>query len=348
MLGIVAGIAREIWKLFADAAPYIIFGLVVAGLMEALVKREQIARHLGSPGLRSVVNAALIGIPLPLCSCGVLPTAMALKKNGASKGATVSFLIATPESGIDSIAISYALLDPLMTVFRPLAALASAVIAGICENLFGVKEPAGKKTAMQGGCVFCELRTVHTHPIGERLRYGIVYAFTDLLCDLSKWLAIGIACGGIISYFVPESLIGRFLGYSPAAFLISLAAGIPMYICASASTPIAAALIAKGMSPGAALVFLLVGPATNTTSVLAIGKFLGKRSAAIYLLSLSTCALLSGALLNALYISSNIDIRREIRAGGELVPEAGRVAAALVLLFFMVRCQLVKHAHCEL
>ncbi|MGE5307817.1 MAG: SO_0444 family Cu/Zn efflux transporter [Deltaproteobacteria bacterium] len=332
------GIAREIWRMFTDAAPYVIFGLVIAGVIQALIKQERIAGYLGKPGMKSVLVAALIGIPLPLCSCGVIPTAVSLRKSGASKGSIVSFLIATPETGIDSIAISYALLDPLMTFFRPAAALVTSLFAGFCENVFGTPETRTFKEAP--ACVLCSATVAHTHSMAERLRLGIRYAFTDLLCDISHWLAIGIVAGGIISYFLPSEFVTRYLGYSFWSMALMLIIGVPLYICASASTPIAAAFIAKGMSPGAALVFLLVGPATNLATILAINKFLGRKSAAVYLVSISVCAIAAGFVLNAVYLMSGIDIATRIGEAGEIIPAPLRVLSALVLLFFMVKCNL--------
>jgi uncharacterized protein len=344
---VAAGIGFAIWQLFSDAAFYVLFGLAVAGVVQALVRQEYIVAHLGKPGIRSVLMAALLGIPLPLCSCGVIPTAVSLRKNGASKGATVSFLVATPESGIDSIAVSYALLDPLMTVFRPVAGLVTAVFAGICENFFGTRETGPAKKGEGSACAFCNLTDAHTHSAGERLRLGIAYAFTDLLCDISAWLAIGIVAGGAIAYFVPSSVIGSYLGYSFPAYVIALIAGIPMYICASASTPIAAALIAKGMSPGAALVFLLVGPATNIATILTVSRFLGKRSAVIYLFSIASFSVLAGVILNAIYRIGSMDIRAHIGAGGEFIPGPVRALSAALLIFFMIRCRMAGRRHCR-
>jgi len=273
---ILIDLAKEIWHTIDEASLYILFGIFIAGLIQMFVNKDKIVRYLGGQRLKSVLLAAVCGIPLPLCSCGVIPTAISLRKNGASKGATLSFLISTPESGVDSIAISYALLDPIMTIFRPLAAFVTAIIAGIAENIFGKKEK-GPISQQVDSCIFCnEEDKGHNHSLIHKFKYGMRYAFIDLLGDISKWLMLGIVIAGIISYFVPQSIIENYLGYGWQAMLIMLIVGIPLYICATASTPIAAALIAKGMSPGVALVFLLVGPATNIAGVLSVGKFLGK------------------------------------------------------------------------
>ncbi|HPO44699.1 MAG TPA: SO_0444 family Cu/Zn efflux transporter [Spirochaetota bacterium] len=267
-MDILTGLIREIWHTFNEAAPYILFGTFMAGVIQTFVDKDRIVRHLGKPGFKSVFMAALFGVPLPLCSCGVLPTAMSLRKNGASRGATLAFMISTPETGIDSIMLSFALLDPIMAVFRPVAAFITAVVAGVMENLLGHKEKA-LEPPKEEKCPHCSEGAARSIARGQNQHYGkrfiggMEYAFVDLLGDIALWLALGIGIGGVISFFIPASFIENYLGRGLSAMFIMLLIGIPLYICASASTPIASALIAKGMAPGAALVFLLVGPATN-------------------------------------------------------------------------------------
>jgi hypothetical protein len=337
---VILGILWEAWEILDESSLYILFGLFVAGLIQAFVKQERIAKYLGPQKIKSVFLAALFGIPLPLCSCGVLPTAISLRKQGASKGATVSFLISTPESGVDSIAITYALIDPLMTIFRPIAAFITAMTAGIVENLFPDRKTKERMEKDKNLCIFCEdeENTIqnHNHSLSYRLIKGLHYAFTDLLGDIAKWLLIGVGIAGIISYFVPKTLIENYLGYGWQAMLIMLIVGIPLYICATASTPIAAALIAKGMSPGVALVFLLVGPATNIAGVLSVGKFLGKRFVVIYLLSISVCAIVLGLLLNQIYLISGINIKATLGKAGEVLPHYIKVISSIILIILMV------------
>ncbi|MDD5681125.1 MAG: SO_0444 family Cu/Zn efflux transporter [Candidatus Omnitrophica bacterium] len=338
MIDALINLTGTIWHTFDDASLYILFGIFIAGLIQIFVDKEKIAQHLGKPGIRSVVLAALFGVPLPLCSCGVIPTAVSLRKNGASKGSVLSFLISTPESGIDSIAISFALLDPIMTVFRPVAAFITAVIAGIGENRFG-KTGEGVPIAPTNACECCgedEKHEGHNHTLAEKLRYSMRYAFVDLLGDIAKWLTLGIIIGGIISYFVPQTVIENFLGSGWRAMLVMLLIGIPLYICASASTPIAAALIAKGMSPGVALVFLLAGPATNIAGILTVGKFLGKRSVIIYLASIAVCAVGLGILLNQIYFIYGIDIKTTLGKAGEIFPHYIKTISAVILILLMI------------
>ena len=337
IISILRGLFKEVWHTFDDASLYILLGIFIAGLIQVFVDKDKIAKHLGKPGFKSVLLAAMFGVPLPLCSCGVLPTAISLRKNGASKGSVLSFLISTPESGVDSIAISYALLDPLMTIFRPIGAFVTAVVAGISENVFG-KKGEGTTTKEANTCECCgkeDERNHHNHNFIKRFGYGMHYAFIELLGDLAKWLTLGIIIGGIISYFVPHGLIENYLGSGWQAMLLMLIVGIPLYICASASTPIAAALIAKGMSPGVALVFLLAGPATNVAGILTVGKFLGKRSVIIYLTSISVCAVVLGLLLNQIYVISGINIRAALGRAGEIWPHSLKTISAIILVILM-------------
>lgn len=337
MLNVIIGLIKEIWRTFDEAALYILFGVFIAGLIQVFVDREQIAKHLGKPGIKSVIMAALFGIPLPLCSCGVLPAAISLRKSGASKGSVLSFLISTPESGVNSIAISLAMLDPLMTIFRPIAAFLTGITAGIGENIFGKKEE--EKVSPANTCECCggeETGKAHSHNFIEKFRRGMYYAFIDLLGDIAKWLTIGIIAGGVIAYFMPQSFIEHFLSSGLPAMLIMLMIGIPLYICASASTPIAAALIAKGMSPGVALVFLLSGPATNAAGIVVVGKFLGKRSVAVYLLSIAVCSVALGILLNHIYFISGIDIKTTLGKACEILPHYVKVISAIILMILMI------------
>lgn len=335
----ITGLLKEIWHTFNEAAFYVLFGLFIAGLIQIFVNKDKIVKHLGDRSLKSVLLAALFGVPLPLCSCGVLPMAVSLRKNGASRGAALSFLISTPETGVDSIAISYALLDPIMTIFRPIAAFITAVIAGIVENIFGKKdkEETRQKINTCESCGCNEDECNRKHSIVNRFKDCIRYAFRELLGDIAKWLIFGIVIAGIISYFVPVNLVERYLGNNMQAMLLMLVIGIPLYICATASTPIAAALIAKGMSPGVALVFLLVGPATNVAGIFAVGKFLGKRSLIIYLLSISVCAVTLGQILNYVYSVTNMDIRTTIGKAGEILPYYLKLTSALILAFLMIK-----------
>jgi hypothetical protein len=329
-----AGLIAVIWSVFQDASFYILLGMFVAGLIQMFLNEEALARHMGKSDFKSVLWAALLGVPLPLCSCGVLPAAVSLKKKGASKGATLSFLIATPESGIDSIVLSFALLDPIMAFFRPLAAFLTATLAGTAENLFGKPDKTPSPQTQKGSvCACCGSGTKRAgHGFLRRFKSGMNYAFVEMLGDIGKWLIFGILAAGVISYAFPQAFIERYLGSGWISMFLMLGIGIPMYICASASTPIAAALIAKGMSPGAALVFLLAGPATNAAGIAVIGKLMGRRTVFIYLAAISISALGMGALLNQVYAFAKINPRAVIGHAAEMLPGWLGTLSALALI----------------
>lgn len=335
----------EAWHLLLDSSAYMIFGLLVSGLLRVFMNPATVAHHFGHGRVKSVVKAALLGIPIPLCSCGVLPAAVSLRKQGANTGATTAFLISTPESGVDSIAISYALLDPIMTVARPVAAFFSAMVAGITENLFRQKknhavERPDLSCPVDGCCdgVDCppDAHGQH-HTYREKVAAGIRYAFVGVWGDLVLWFFIGLLLAGLITAMIPADLIDRYLGGGIHAMLLMLAFGIPLYICATASTPIAAALILKGVSPGAALVFLLAGPATNVTSLTVLFGILGKRATAIYLLAVASGAVGFGLLVDEVYQILGISPQAIVGQAGELVPPWAQVAGALLLLLLSIR-----------
>jgi len=329
------------WEILVEASPFILFGFLVAGLVKALLPEGAVLRHLGGDGAAPVMKAALFGIPLPLCSCGVIPAAIGLKKEGASKGATSSFLISTPETGVDSIAITYALLDPVMTVFRPLAAFFTAVTAGLLENFLpgaernSVSLPEDTCTGAACGCAGEAKAPLVRDPLAKRLRDGLAYAFGELLKDIGKWLLIGIAVAGIISALIPDGFIEQYLSGGFTAMLIMLVAGIPLYVCASASTPIAAALVLKGLSPGAALVFLLAGPATNSATMTAVARYLGRRSLIIYVTAIAGCSLLLGLFLDMIYAFAGLNLAAAVGAGGKSLPEWLSLASTFLLLILL-------------
>ena len=328
------------WIMLQQAAIYILFGLLVGGLLKMFLSPAYVAAHLGTGRYSSVFKAALLGIPIPLCSCGVLPAATSLKKQGANNGATTAFLISTPESGVDSISITWALLDPIMTIARPIAAFLSAFAAGCAENFFHPPDKAGQPvpdlSCPIDNC--CDGREcppeVHKrhHSFGEKLLIGIKYAATDLWADLAGWFFIGILLAGIISVLVPDAMISRYLGGGVSSMLLMLTFGIPLYICATASTPIAAAFIMKGVSPGTALVFLLVGPATNITSLSVLIGLLGKRATALYLLSIAIISVLCGLAVDAIYLSLGISAVAAVGQAADVLPGWLMSGAAVLLL----------------
>ena len=255
-------------------APYLLLGFLLAGVIHAYVPRRLYARYLSQPDFRSVALAALFGVPLPLCSCGVIPTAMSLRREGASKGAVTSFLIATPQTGVDSIVATYSVLGLPFAVIRPVVALVTALAGGWTVNRLTRSETDGILPAAEGG----EVRRSGSRFV-EALRYG----FVDMIQDIGRWLVLGLLVAGLITILVPDNFFASFADKPLLNMAVVLLFSIPMYLCATGSIPIAAALMLKGLSPGAALVLLMAGPATNTASILVIGKVLGRRTLTAYL-----------------------------------------------------------------
>lgn len=299
---VIIGIFGESLNLFVDMAPYLLFGFMVAGILHIFISLGYIARHLGKNNVGSVVKAVILGVPLPLCSCGVIPAAVTLKRKGASKGSVISFLIATPITGVDSIMATYSLLGLVFTVARIIAASCTAFIAGILTNIFvprGYHEH-GIEEGYDENCPSC-------HPVAsdeeqERSFMAYIrYTFYELMNDIWKWLLIGTLLGGIIAYAIPDTFIHQNLGSGWIAMLLMLVVGIPMYVCATGSIPIAAALMLKGMSPGAALVFLLAGPATNAITITVVSRELGKGATALYVMCVAIMSVIFGVLFDVVW-----------------------------------------------
>jgi uncharacterized membrane protein YraQ (UPF0718 family) len=270
---------------------------------------------------------------------------VSLRKQGANNGATTAFLISTPESGVDSISITYALLDPIMTVARPLVAFVTATVAGIAENLLG-NSGQNQRIIPDLSCPVdnccdgqnCDPETHrHHHTFFEKIKAGVTYAFSDLWEDIAKWFLFGVLLAGFITVLIPDDIFSRYLGSGLSAMLLMLAIGIPLYICATASTPIAAALILKGVSPGAALVFLLVGPATNVASLTVVTGILGKRATAIYLGTIAVSAVFFGLVVDQIYSHMGISAQAMVGQASEVIPLWIQWAAAFLVLVLSIK-----------
>jgi len=369
------------WSILCESAVFILLGFLLAGMMKVLVPAERVTRHLSARRFRSVMMATVVGAPLPLCSCSVLPTALTLRRKGASRGATLAFLISTPETSVTSVLLTYSLLGPLMTVFRPVAACITAVVAGLLENLldrrggvsapeeaaadapptaghasaqptdWGIRSaeapsPAGRESAL-GSLPLLNAGAVAVEPgrhgpartVRGRARAGLRFAFVELFDDLFGWVLVGILAAAVLQSWLPQEVLTRVLGGPLRSMLLMVLIGVPLYVCAEASTPIAAALIAQGVNPGAALVLLLVGPATNIGSIGLLYRQLGRRTVAVYLATIVVVALFMGAVLNDLFRGSEVALQQ--RALGEpLVPYWIKAAGAigfLVLGWFSAR-----------
>ncbi len=290
---------KEIVNTFFQMAPYLLLGLTFAGILHVLFTKKMVARHLGGNSFSSVIKAALLGVPLPLCSCGVVPTALSLRKSNASEGATVSFLISTPQTGVDSIIATYGMLGPLFAIFRPVTAFIMGIAGGAVTNLFVKNPPVQNGSEAEGAdCKVCTVPTPHRHTLFQRVWVMAKYGYGEFLDDISKQLVAGVIISGLISYFLPDDFFTRYVGNDFLEMLIMIIGGIPLYVCATASIPIALALMTKGVSAGAAFVFLTVGPATNAATVTLIANVMGRKVVTIYLAVISVFSIIAGYSFN--------------------------------------------------
>ena len=292
---------EEIFMLISKMAPYLLFGFLIAGLMHVFIPGTIYSRYLAQGDFNSVVLATLFGIPLPLCSCGVIPTAMSLRREGGSKGATTAFLIATPQTGVDSIIATYSLMGLPFAIIRPIVALVTALFGGQLVNLTegkdaeGVGEMNDESECTNGNCIASDAKSL---TFLGKLREALRYAFVDMMQDIGKWLVIGLVVAGMITVFVPDSAFEIFKDNSLASMLLVLCIAVPMYLCATGSIPIAVALMMKGLTPGAGLVLLMAGPACNMASILVINKVLGRKTMITYLVSIITGAVGFGLMID--------------------------------------------------
>lgn len=298
-------------NLLNEMSPYLLLGFLAAGILHAFVPRDTYARHLSGSGFASVLKAALTGVPLPLCSCGVIPTTISLRKSGASEAASTSFLIATPQTGVDSIAATYSLLGLPFAILRPVAAFVTALIGGKLVGVFGdnsavtAQSPnchcgsdccCGDDEDDDDGCG-CNDAVVATG-FGGKLLAALEYGFVTIMQDVGRWLLLGLLIATLITVLVPDGFFAMFADKPLLNMIVVLLIAIPMYVCATGSIPIALSLMLKGLSPGAALVFLMAGPATNVMSILVVGRVFCRRSLVLYLLSIVGGAILFGLAID--------------------------------------------------
>ncbi len=328
----------EILKTYNEMAPYLFIGLFFAGILHVVFKKDFIARHLGKSNFMSVIKAAILGVPLPLCSCGVIPTALYLRRQKASEGATVSFLISTPQTGVDSIIATYGMMGPIFAIFRPLAAFITGIVGGMIMNKHTLDDKAFEKEADGCGCSSstdsseecdnepseqtdgcgCSGNGCGTNePVSNnsidnlslisKLKIGFHYAFVEFLDDIALHLIFGVILAGLIAFIIPENFFVQFDGDGIGGMLIMLVIGVPLYVCATSSIPIAVSLMLKGISPGAAFVFLVVGPATNAATIALIGNTMGKKLLVVYLAVIVIFAMLGGFALNGIFDILDLD-----------------------------------------
>lgn len=329
---------QEVVYLITGMSPYLLLGFLLAGLMHAFVPGKFYTKYLSRKSFRSVLNAALLGIPLPLCSCGVIPTAMSLRKEGASKGAVVSFLIATPQTGVDSIVATFSLMGLPFAIVRPIAALFTAIFGGVIVDKAEPEKKCcchseEKKDEEHSCCCHSKKEEAehvcHCHSEGEKgegschchsrksfftkMREALTYAYVDMMEDIGKWLVIGLVVAAAITVLVPTEYFAVFQGNTLASMLLVLCIAMPMYLCATGSIPIAVALMMKGLTPGAALVMLMAGPACNFASMLLIRRSLGLRTMLVYILSIVLGAVAFGYLIDLLQFSGMVDFLYQLK-----------------------------------
>lgn len=364
--------------LFLLSAPWLLLGLFIAGLINAYLPKQFLQKHLGKEGFITTVKAAFIGAPMPLCSCGVIPAALGLRRAGASKSATTAFLVSTPETGVDSISVSYVLLGPFMAIVRPIAAICSAIVAGVLvgredttkensqEEVITNKAdaescchskptPAPVKTSC---CATEPAPKAELEPVKEtccaskqnkssenkvielthwnKFSQAVVYSSTSLLADTAKWLLVGLFFAALVQTFVPPGFFLQW-GSGILAMVVIILVSIPMYICATASTPIAAGLLLSGVSPGAVLVFMLAGPATNVATLGIVVNELGKRAVAAYLVGVIGVAVLFGLLTDYLIENYQIEVVPQLGEHHEVLPQWITYITSFILFSLLVR-----------
>ncbi|MEI5640764.1 MULTISPECIES: SO_0444 family Cu/Zn efflux transporter [unclassified Pseudoalteromonas] len=388
------------WQLFLVSAPWLLLGLILAGLLNVFIPKDLLQRHLGQEGFWTTVKAALIGAPMPLCSCGVIPAAVGLRRAGGSKSATTAFLVSTPETGVDSISVSYVLLGPFMAVIRPIAAICSAITAGVlvgrekqptppsaavepqvsccaggaavpqasscCDTKTtaqaassGIEATASdtasccatqsqaavscgssSDTASQSSC--CESKSPsEANGLITKLTAAIKFSCNKLLSDTAVWLLIGLFFAALVQTFVPESFLSQW-GSGILAMTAMILISIPMYICATASTPIAAGLLLAGVSPGAVLVFMLAGPATNIATIGVVGKELGQRAVLAYLTGVIAVAVLFGFITDFLVERFGFVVTPMIGEEHQLLPAWLTLVMGLLLAALLLRLAILN------
>ena len=348
----------ELYYLVGEMAPWLLLGLVFAGLLKVYFPQKHIDKYLGKSNFKSAVNGSLLGVPMPLCSCGVIPTGISFFKNGASRGATNSFLISTPQTGVDSIFATYSMLGWPFAILRPIVAFTTGIFGGVLTNILIKEKPKvvtppvnskyggfkidavklGKvsETCADDSCGCHEAQKKNSHP----LILAANYAFVELLQDIAKWLILGFLVAALISVLLPPDFFSMFKGYGFLEILVVLAASIPIYVCATGSIPIAAVLLMKGVSPGAALVFMMAGPATNVATMTVIGKTMGRKSLFIYLASITGGAIIFGLLTNWLipadFILSKMNHLMAHGEAHEMFPKWVGIVSSVILTVLMV------------
>ncbi|MBQ9435053.1 MAG: permease [Bacteroidales bacterium] len=290
-----SSILFSFFSMLCEMAPYLMIGFLIAGILHVFVPQGVFEKYLGQENFKSVLWATLLGIPLPLCSCGVIPTAVSLRRDGASRGATVAFMIATPQTGVDSIIATYSMLGLPFAILRPVVALITGLAGGCVTAQFSKDEIVVHNNTS---------KHVEKRSFGQKIKDLLYYSFIEMFQNIGKWLIIGLALGALITVFVPDNFFASLNLPPIVMMMLVLVIAIPMYVCTMGSIPIAAALILKGLTPGTALVFLVAGPAASIANILIIGKTLGRKNLICYMASIIIGALAGGIVVDYLLPAS--------------------------------------------
>ncbi len=334
------------------AAPWLLLGLFVAGLVKALVPEHLLQRWVGGDGVGGVAQAAVAGAPLPLCSCGAIPTAVTLHRGGAGRGPTTAFLIGAPGVGVDSVALTYALLGPFMMVARVVGAMATAMATGwlvaSLRTRAGVVSSASGDVAGEGSGDDCCAGNSDCCGVTDgangtaapdriaRLRYGLGYAFGDLYDEIIPWMAAGLVLAGGLGVLVEPATLAE-IGTGPLAIIVMGVIGIPLYVCATAATPAAVGLIAAGVSPGAVITFLVAGPVTSLATLGVLRREMGNQVLVRYLAGIFGSAVLLGLTVDYVVATAGIDVIHQLGSGGALLPYWLKMAALVLLVGIAIR-----------
>ncbi|HPS52103.1 MAG TPA: permease, partial [Phycisphaerae bacterium] len=322
----------DFWTVLEQMSPYLLFGFILAGIIRVLLPVKWIERHLGGEGFWASLKSSAIGVPLPVCSCGVIPLAASLRKHGAGAGPTTAFLISTPQTGVDSILATWAMLGPVFTIFRVAAALLSGLLGGWAVSLLVRTSTTDVKNHTTDNNHDDELPKTVKGKISEAVRF----AFVTLPGDLAGALMVGLIISGLISALIPDKFFAQHLSSLPLQMLLMLAMGIPMYVCSTASIPIAAALVlSAGISPGAALVFLMSGPATNAATITIITRMLGWRAMITYLASVAVTSIGAGILMDTAFSGIKVS-PMAMHQHGQGVSIIYTIAAVILLAMLLI------------
>lgn len=346
---------RSMLDILNEMSPYILLGFIIAGLLHEFIKPETMSRHLSGKGWKPIVKAAMLGVPLPLCSCGVLPTAVGLHRQGASKGATTSFLISTPQTGVDSIAATYSLLGLPMAILRPVAALVGGIFGGMSVSLLDKTADTTSKTSATStqptvvaecsdSCCSAPVDASSYRSLPARLLAAVRYGLVEMVASVGKWLVIGLVIAALITVYVPDEFLVSLSDRPLLAMLAMIVIAIPMYVCATGSIPIAMSLMMKGLNPGAAFVLLMAGPAANFASMMVLGRSIGKKATAIYVSSVVITALFFGLIVDYFFPSDWFMASGDMAGGHACHSEFGIFETICTVILVIALCySIISH-----